>query len=111
VLEPTRGENVLDIVLSSQQVFVDTVRIGEPLGGSDHNQVLFTIKVKSEGNSKRQYRRNFHKGHYKDMRNYLAKIDWDNTLENKSEMDCWPISKAKLGYIIDTLIPLKKRRY
>ena len=32
VLEPTRGENVLDIVLSSQKEFVDKVKIYEPLG-------------------------------------------------------------------------------
>ena len=33
VLEPTRGENVLDIVSSSQQECVGNVRIAEPLGG------------------------------------------------------------------------------
>ena len=32
VLEATRGENVLDIVLSSQKEFVDNVKICEPLG-------------------------------------------------------------------------------
>ena len=37
VVEPTRGENVLDIVLSSQKEFIDNVRICEPLGCSDHN--------------------------------------------------------------------------
>ena len=91
MLDPTRGENVLDIILSLQQEFVDNVRTGEPLGGSDHNQVLFTINVKSERNSKIQYRRNFHRGQYRDMRNYLTKIDWDNTPENKSVMDYWHI--------------------
>ena len=38
VLEPTRGENVSDIVLSSQNKSVDNVKICEPLGCSDHNQ-------------------------------------------------------------------------
>ena len=37
VLEPTRGENVLYIVLSSQKELVDNVKIPEPLGYSDHN--------------------------------------------------------------------------
>ena len=37
VLEATRGENVLDIVLSSQNEFVDNVKICEPLECSDHN--------------------------------------------------------------------------
>ena len=32
VLEPTQGENVLDIVLTSQNEFVDNVKICEPLG-------------------------------------------------------------------------------
>ena len=68
VLEPTRGENVLDIVLSSQKEFIDNVRICEPLGCSDHNQIYFIIKVNGEQNRKIRYRKNFHKGRYKDMR-------------------------------------------
>ena len=48
VLEPTRGENVLDVVLSSQKELVDNVKIYEPLGNSDHNQIHFDINVKSE---------------------------------------------------------------
>ena len=34
VLEPTRGDNVLDIFLSSQNELVDNVKIHEPLGNS-----------------------------------------------------------------------------
>ena len=80
----TRGKNVLDIVLSSQKEFVDNVKICEPLGCSDHNHIHFIIKVKGERNRKIRYRKHFHKGRYKDMREYLAKIDWNNTLKNKT---------------------------
>ena len=52
VLEATRGANVLDIVLSSQKEFVDNVKICEPLGCNDHNQIHFIIKVKGERNRK-----------------------------------------------------------
>ena len=52
MLEPTRGENVLDIVLSSQKELVDNVKIHEPLGNSDHNQIHFDINVKSESKNK-----------------------------------------------------------
>ena len=44
VLEPTREENVLDTVLSSQNELVDNVKIHEPLG--HHNQIHVNIKVK-----------------------------------------------------------------
>ena len=44
VLEPTRGDDVLDIVLSSQKELVDIVKTHEPLGNSDHNQIHFDIR-------------------------------------------------------------------
>ena len=44
MLEATRGENVLDIVLSSQKEFVDNVKICEPLGCS-------VLVVYTSGNS------------------------------------------------------------
>ena len=55
---------------------MDNIKIHEPLGNSDHNQIHFDIKVKSESANKK-YRRNFHKGKYKDMRKYLAKLDFN----------------------------------
>ena len=64
MLEPTRGENVLYIVLSSQKELVDNVKMREPLGNSNHNQIHFDINVKSESKHKKR-RGNFHKGNYK----------------------------------------------
>ena len=109
VLEATRGENVLDIVLSSQKEFVDNVKICEPLGCSDHNQIHFIIKVKGERNRKIRYRKIFHKGRYKDMREYLAKIDWNNTLKNKTATECWNILKSEIDCVVDKFVPLKKQ--
>ena len=109
VLEPTRGENVLYIVLSSQKELVDNVKIHEPLGNNDHNQIHFDINVKSESKNKKTYRRNFHKGNYKDMRKYLAKLDWNNMLMNKTTIECWNILKYEIESIIDKFVPLKKQ--
>ena len=109
VLEATRGEDVLDIVLSSQKEFVDNVKICEPLGCSDHNQIHFIIKVKGERNRKIRYRKKFHKGRYKDMREYLAKIDWNNTLKNKTATECWNILKSEIDCVVDKFVPLKKQ--
>ena len=54
VLEPTRGNSVLDICLSSQKELVDSVKIHEPLGNSDHTQIHFDINVKSESKNKKR---------------------------------------------------------
>ena len=52
MLEPTRGENVLHIVLLSQKELVDNVHKHKPLGKSD--QIHFYIKVKSDSNYKKR---------------------------------------------------------
>ena len=109
VLEPTRGENVLDIVLSSQKELVDNVKIFEPLGNSDHNQIHFDINVKSESKKIKTYKRDFHKGNYKDMRKYLAKLDWNNMLMNKTAIECWNILKYEIESIIDKFVPFQKQ--
>ena len=82
MLEPTKGENVLDIVLSSQKEVVDNVKICEPLGCSVHNKIYFIIKLKGERNRKIRSWKTFHKGRYKATRKYLAKIDWKHTEEH-----------------------------
>ena len=108
VLEPTRGENVLDAVLSSKKEFVDNVKICESLGCSDHNQIYFIINVKGERNRKIRYMNTFHIRTYKDMTKYLAKIDWNNTLENKTATECWNILKSEIDCIVENKFPLKK---
>ena len=35
---------MLDLVFSSQNELVDNIKIGDPLGSSDHNQIHFSIK-------------------------------------------------------------------
>ena len=104
VLEPTKGGNVLDlIILSSQNELVDNVKVHEPLGSSDHNQIQFNIKVKIGNAYKKQWRRNFNKGKYKEMRTYLANIDWNNLLKNKTGTECWTCLKYEIEGIIEKL--------
>ena len=88
---------------------MDNVKILEPLGNSDPNKIHFDINVKSESKNKKTYRRNFHKGNYKDMRKYLAKLDWNNMLMNKTAIECWNILKYEIEGIIDKFVPLKKQ--
>ena len=37
----------MNLILSSQNELVDNVKVHEPLGSSDHNQIHFNIKVKT----------------------------------------------------------------
>ena len=69
----------------------------------------FDINVKSESKNKKACKRNFHKGNYKDMRKYLAKLDWNNMLMNKTAIECWNILKCEIESIIDKFVPFQKQ--
>ena len=43
------------------------------------------------------------------MRKYLAKLDWNNMLMNKTTIECWNILKYEIESIIDKFVPLKKQ--
>ena len=105
-LEPTRGGNVLDLILSSQNEIVD-----EPLGSIDHNQIHFNIKAKTRNTHKKQWRRNFNKGKYKEMRTYQAKRDWNNLLKNKKkqETECWTYLKDEIEGITEIFVLVRKQ--
>ena len=75
---------------------------------SDENMAQ-NINVKSESKNKKTYKRNFHKGNYKDMRKYLAKLDWNNMLMNKTAIECWNILKYEIESIIDKFVPFQKQ--
>ena len=104
VLEPTRAARVLDIVLSSQKEFVDNVVIQEPLGSSDHNQLHFNIKIKSDKTKVKQCRRDFRKGNYKEIRKRLAHIDWNDKMKNKTATECWNILRGEIDSAIDSFV-------
>ena len=100
---------VLDIVLSSQNAFVDNVVIQEPLGSSDHNQLHFNINIKSDKTKVKQYRRDFRKGNYKEIRKHLTFIDWNDKMKNKKATECWNILRGELDSAIDSYVPMKKQ--
>ena len=43
------------------------------------------------------------------MREYLAKINWNNTLKNKTATECWNILKSEIDCVVDKFVPLKKQ--
>ena len=108
VLEPTRGDNVLDLILSSNKELVDNVTVVEPLGTSDHSQIHFNLTVKTGSRYSKQRKRDFKKGDYVQMRSYLENMKWAEILENKTAEQCWKSLKSEFDYIIQKFIPNKK---
>ena len=62
VKEPTRGDNILDLVLTTEDDIVLHLTVGEEVGGSDHRLVRFDLEapkidVRSSDSTKLDFRR------------------------------------------------------
>ncbi len=109
IIEPTMSsEGIRYIVLSSQEEFVDNVVIQEPLGSSDHNQLLFNIKIKSDKTKVKQCRMDFRKGNYNEIRKSLAHVDGKDKMKNKTATECWTILRSDLVLLIDMCLRKSK---
>ena len=59
----------------------------EPFGNSEHNQIHFDINVNQKVKIKKRIGETSTKVTIK-MRKYLANLDWNNMLMNKTAIEC-----------------------
>ena len=109
VLEPTRGNNILDLVLTSNENFIENLFVREPLGNSDHNMIEFEINIKSESKVNCTKVPNFRRANFDRFRERVSEIPW-NMFRNKSINEQW-------GMLMDTIlsaqnesVPFKRKR-
>ena len=48
VLVPTRGDSILDLILTRDPDLVSDVKTLHPLGNNDHNMILFTVHLECD---------------------------------------------------------------
>ena len=111
VQEPTRGGNILDIVLSKPGQLVEDVEITEPLGTSDPNVAKFKIPVPiDEDNWKTEYY-DYRQANIKNMRKYLNQTKWEDIFEGCEDCEeMWKILKGVHVELIKLFVPTKTRK-
>lgn len=77
---------------------------------SNHSLIHFDIKLKIESGTKKQCRRNFRKGKYKDIRKCLAKVGWNNILNNRTAILCWTLLKYEFESITNIFVSLNETK-
>jgi len=111
---PTRGCNLLDVILADDHFIVSSVTAGPPFGNSDHLSIKFVLNVKSSNNasdaitdsSNIQY--NWYKADFESMRGYLNTVDWHNMLyHNRSALSFWRSFVDTLWSAVAMFVPLR----
>lgn len=89
VAAPTRANNILDLVISSDVGMVDNVTIKEHLANSDHNIIVFDLIIDSNARFSKEERLNFFRGDYVEMNRCLSCIDWELEFEGLDVESMW----------------------
>ena len=106
--KPTRGNNILDLVLSSNENMVENLTVKEPFGTSDHNVVLFHAITKTELQQWRSVYYDYRKGNYEGMKGYLSDTNWDDVLGKPTVDETWVSFKGVIEEAIDKFVPKRE---
>ncbi len=106
VTEPTRGDNILDLVFTSQSNLVHQVSVAEPFGDSDHNAVKFSFSKCAKRSTKNSSRFNFRKANYAAIAQALDRIDWPTVFQTCSTVQqMWDAFLSILKPLIEQFVP------
>lgn len=115
VNEPTRGDNVLDLVLTTSPEWFQIplgVGVQPPLVNSDHNTVVIHMQdhLKVPMSSSKSVRC-FYKADYQSMASYLSKCNWSFVFGSCSSVnDYWCALYALLCGLINEFVPIVPRK-
>ena len=106
VLEPTRLDNILDLLLTNRADIVSDLIVADGLPGSDHDGIFYTlnvIKKRITTHHRRMY--NFKKADFDKFRDMLCSTPWDCCFLTDSLDECWENFKDIFLSVADMCIP------
>ena len=108
VFEPTRSENILDLILTNTPECLMNITVCEGLGNSDHSSIEFDSKLKP-GRLKQAPRfvYNYRTADWKGLKEDLVKIPWDTIYLMSSVDDVWEAWKTLFFQAIERNIQKK----
>jgi len=101
----TGGDNMFDVVFTTEPNLIEDMEKTSPVAGSDHNLLRFTIIWKREEIIIKNDGFNYQKGNYVKVRKILSNLCWEEKFKDKTVDEMWIIFKDDLFGVIDILIP------
>ena len=105
VEEPTRGNNTLDLVFSSEDNIISNLIVGEKLGKGDHNMVKFEIKVNFSERKSTFIKPDFRKANFEKLRTEIGRLERSTEVDVESK---WNSLKTRYMSVRKDCIPQKK---
>ena len=109
VEKPTRGDNILDLVLCSEINIVQNLTIGEPFANSDHQIIRFNLIVAKEKTKDNTINYNYFKADYEKIRDYAKSRNWEKLVDKNDIEKSWLVLKSEIIQIRNEIVPKRKR--
>ncbi|KAK6009736.1 hypothetical protein OSTOST_25307 [Ostertagia ostertagi] len=111
VLEPTCGSTILDVILTSPELFA-TPSIIPPLGASDHNVIKCRIEIpiNIKDSAVKVSWRDYPRANAVEINNVLDKIDWFSVFDRYISIDdVYDRFLSIVHTIIERYVPIRKQ--
>lgn len=113
VTEPTRQQNIIDLIFTNDPILISNCVVGPPFDNSDHNSIDFSILLRINYCPVNSPRGAFKKymwtdGNFNAMNDHLLSYPWSNLLAYNLTVDkLWYAFVAVLNEAIDLFVPFK----
>ena len=103
---PTRQDNVIDLVLSSDRNFFQSIEPNVPFCTSDHNSIICKLRPMNETHRVEIKKPCFYKADFALINAFLATVDWNVVYRDCIETeDYWRAFKSILDTVIYNFVP------
>jgi len=90
---PTRGDVLLDLLVTNTGELIGDIKVGGSLGCSDHALVVFAV-LRGMGQVKSKVRTlNFRKAKFQLFKELVSRTPWESALRDKGAKQSWHICK------------------
>jgi len=104
---PTRENNILDLIISSEPDLISNVSTINCLANGDHNMLLCNVHMKATTRNTNRHCYDYNKAYFDSLREDLAWIDWDLLL-NGDVRTCWNKFKELITSLEEKYVPKKR---
>ena len=111
VKDPTRGGNILDLVLTTDDNLVRNVKVGDEFSSSDHRIITFQLVLNnSKAIESLEKIPDFKKANFPKLKRKLENTDWSDIDKSSSINTSWETFTSHYNTIVNACVPMKNRR-
>ncbi|KAF2364393.1 Endonuclease/exonuclease/phosphatase [Trinorchestia longiramus] len=109
VNEPTRGNNILDLVMTTTDLSINSLEVTGKIG--DHQMIDFSLEAQ-DLNTRTQHKQvlDYKRANFELMKEELGSYNYEVLMNNKNAEECYMILKDKIATATDHHIPRKRIR-